>query len=370
MDSVVTLDYGYTATLQGSLFEISYPQKSLEYIETSTGFRTPKGAGCSLFNILGSSEFNKLPKDSKREMVVGDSVNFVIRWKDYPVFGNVIKYNNVDSVCQMTGTGAQISSLTKYTDNANTCYVYPGNFIANVECCPGATSPTRDMSCGSDFRWKALTSSTGCCLGGLCSDTKCPNSGMQFKEGGNRVQYSNCNTLTGTCTKSVLGTAECDPMSGSGCLGGQICDVSTWKCVNKPQTYLTCIESGHECCLPGMFSSNIGLRSCDQAGKPGWQCINGICTVSTPIPAGQAPADAWGILVRFFTYWIIGSVLMFMVLFVLIRLPIPAIQSVTHVLKPLRSDYRILIAVSVLTGGLLAFLATPFLASVASMVGV
>jgi hypothetical protein len=61
---------------------------------------------------------------------------------------------------------------------------------------------------------------------------------------------------------------------------------------------------------------------------------------------------------------------MFMVLFVLIRLPIPAIQSVTHVLKPLRSDYRILIAVSVLTGGLLAFLATPFLASVASMVGV
>lgn len=287
------IDFGITRTVivypglfQVPSVQVKFKTKALNLYTASGIFGRKLCDTCDITCLVGTDAALKdgiLDRDYKAFMQVGDTAVTVERWQAYPQAGNVIKYSGQDAQCVVTGSNtAEIYALGK-VDTRGGCYYARGNVIASGQCCPGDT--LLGMTCGSDFKWKETHGV--CCPAGVCSVEYCPGRGgwdWDSWRAGQPLYKYRCMSITGNCeVADVKYGVQCNPMTGFGCPGNQRCDPATWTCTTAPIIRIKCVEFGQECCIAGQVPDNVEARSCAEAGKPGFLCIDGFCVQPLPV---------------------------------------------------------------------------------------
>lgn len=265
---------------------IQYNPSRLHY-QDATGRNFYVAGGCYLDNHIGVQEYNALPLEYKGQKLNRDqTVEMIVRWQAYPYPFNVFEWNNQDVSCRIEGTQSVLYSIDQHNAGPAACYYYEESLLQYVDCCPGSVRPQDGATCGTDLTWQTTGTNTGCCSGGWCSDTKCPGQGGwdwdSWDPNEDLVQYT-CNEGTGLCDVSNTRNVQCNPADNYGCPVTQFCDPVTFTCQTQQQPQLSCVQSGYECCLPGMFPNVYDTRTCQEAGfADGYTCVNGFCTEPSP----------------------------------------------------------------------------------------
>lgn len=293
-DRQVSIPNGQTKTIILSVMlpnvpngEIWYRGLYLQYKDPYNYLRNIKG-GCDLRKtIIGEDVYSKIPKENRdRRLKQYDVVTTIVGYGAYPYAGNYVKVGGVDYVCRNDGITRSLYSLAK-AESLSGCYWYEDKYFKIVECCPGDRRADGATCTGAPgFTWTVAPEETECCSGGLCSDIKCPGSGSWDWDGwsiGSKVKFYGCNKNTGSCDVVLEKAAQCNPFTNLGCAMNQRCDSVTLTCRDTPQPMATCTEAGYQCCLQGMFPFVSNIRTCEQAGKPNYQCINGFCYAPRPV---------------------------------------------------------------------------------------
>lgn len=343
-----TLNYNYGDVVDirllntGMYVQARYTTKQLSLYDLTGGvFQRKICDSCDLTCTGMPTEiYNNLPKDLQNYMNVGDSVETVIGWQEYPVPGNYIEWNGQAAQCvKVSAASATIYDLDKYEGQLS-CYYYRGDVIANVECCPGEVFLERE--CSDDGKWVDIGDSSDalgdCCIGGICSVAYCPGGGSWDYENwnpGEPLDKYQCYAPTGDCLLADrIYDIQCNPLTGEGCPLNQRCDPATRTCTDKPISIVSCTEFGFECCVSGQVAENVELRSCEEAGYPeNYVCVNGFCQNPLPVnvcnydqvctenEVADCPdcqvCDAWCQLTAFMWLWLIGIIIAVVVLLVL-----------------------------------------------------
>lgn len=316
-NSAVQLNSGQTLTVaHGSIiktarfgggirFNIKYDGKYLRWQDWRTG-NIKTGDGCDLTSLnIGTEAYSYLPTDAKMSMNPGESQNYVCGFDEFPLTGNYANYNGQQVICEKKGdTTAALYRIEEIQTKAAGCYSYPGTKIKDVQCCPN--DQFNNQVCGTDFIYHTTGGGidTGCCIGGLCTSFNCPGEGGfdydSCTDPPCTVYSYNCDKSTGACVKSASKTINC--YDDGDCPPDLFCDRGTNTCVDKIVP-VTCTQAGHECCTPGMFASNVGLKECPE----GQTCSNGECLKN------DEECNIWCQIMASFTLIIMGLIVGFII---------------------------------------------------------
>jgi hypothetical protein len=255
----------------------AYYKKQLIYHDWFGYESLTKGIGCDIRAILPSTDWNKLPKDSKTSLQMDERQNFIVGYIDLPVLGNYFTHPTYgDVVCtqqhqlykiKLYQTATDPNTIGTYTTQNNVCYyTTEANSVANVECCPGET--LTGYTCSNEG--KLVPVDKGVCVrGGISSAQLCPGGGGYYCDITTHKAWasSTCDVNTGNCISQGQKYASCCPPS-TGCAGDQYCDAVDYTCKAKPSGVIAC---PYECCPSDWASYQTKLCSSNK------KCCNGVC---------------------------------------------------------------------------------------------
>lgn len=338
-----TLNYNYGDVIDlrllnsGMYVEVRYTTKQLSLYDLTGGVFQRKICDSCDTTCTGmpTEIYNNLPRGSQGFLNVGDSIETVVRWQEYPVAGNYIEWSDpqlglVHAQCvRRSAAEAVIHKLDKYEGHLS-CHYFRDTVLDIVECCPGDTFT--DRLCNDNGVWETIPSggpAGPCCVGGICSVSNCPGEGAwdwQNWDPGEPVERYQCYAPTGECILADMRyDVQCNPMTGEGCPLTQRCDPATWTCTSLPVTQMTCTEYGFECCIEGLIPPNVEPQTCAEAGFPAnYECVNGFCQDPLPVnvcnydgtctenevadcPDCQS-CDFWCRLQAFLWMWLVGII--------------------------------------------------------------
>jgi len=286
-----------------------------------------------------------------------DWVNYLSGWTSAPIDPNIgykiVNYNGQDAYCQVNA----VYSLKRFETLDGSCWYYPANLIAYVDCCPGMTSA--NSVCGDDFKWHPLAvgecSSDQDCISKYGSDYYCQDGQCVRKQecfsalqcygmGDWYVDYSKSepticrqDCIDGQCRIVECKQTECVPPN-IGCPANMVCDPVTYKCVLQQGPQIVC-----------------GDGVCSQPYET-WEN----CPQDCKQPPGMLDS-----LIKFLWYWLIAFILTLVGLVILAFIPVPFISAWV---RRLVKNWRMLLLIAAGIALVLVVFFTVPIAQIASVV--
>ncbi len=211
----------YTSIVQGCAF----PYASSQLYPSYTG---TMGSISNLLNsVTGSSkQITQQSSTSNSKLQFYETRNFIGTYVPISTANvNFVTYSGQTGYC----TNKQVFSITTANTNGATYQIVDANFnnkLGDVICCPGDKTTTQ--ICSSNFQWQNIAQAQ-------CSSFK-PCAGADW------APYSNDKLIRYNCVNSQCipdyKTVQCT--SNSNCQYGQVCDLTSYTCVNAPSGQITC----------------------------------------------------------------------------------------------------------------------------------
>jgi hypothetical protein len=193
-----------------------------EYTSALQGCTFPSGKTNFLIDAISNIKGISLSQTSSSDYVLEPykTRNFIDTFVPLSKSNvNFVTYGGQDGYC-LNRVIYKIGTITTNAGTSKVVDVSLNSVLANVECCPGETEPTR--KCSSTFKWETLS-------GSECSLMK-PCAGVDWFPSGTSKQLVRYDCVNGFC-KPQTKIVECT--NNNDC-NGKYCDTKTYICVELP----------------------------------------------------------------------------------------------------------------------------------------
>ena len=203
-----------------------------EYTSIEQGCNFPASSVSGLLNTITNSikQINTQTSTSNTNVPFYKTRNFIGTYVPISTANvNFVTYGGKDGYC----LSRQIFAITTAVTNGGTYQIVDSNFNTrladSVACCPGETEPTR--KCNSNFGWDPIQEAQCSQFNACAGSTWMPSSSKTL------IRYNCVNS------KCVPETKTVDCISNLDCGNNQVCDTSTYKCINVEPGPITCLAN-------------------------------------------------------------------------------------------------------------------------------